>query len=215
MVKGKIISVILIDDHPVVRAGYRRLLESVSDICVLAEAGDGESGYALYKEHRPDVVVLDLKMPGIDGLETLRRIKSSNSAANILVFSMYSNEVLVQRTLQAGATGYLTKQVGLDQMIKAIRKVSEGQQYIDQQLPKGAGENIFSGSPEDIIQILTKREFQLFKLLAEGNTIKEIAEILSISPKTVGVHHVNIMKKLKLHTTAQLVHLAIRCNIIL
>ena len=214
MVKGNI-SVLLIDDHPVVRSGYRRLLEGASDIYVVAEAGDGETGYALFKEHKPNVVVLDLKMPGIDGLETLHRIKSNDSAANILVFSMYSNEILVRRALQAGATGYLTKQVGLEQMIDAIRKVSQGKQYIDQQLPKGACENVFSGSPEDIMQILTKREFQLFKLLAEGNTIKEIANTLSISPKTVGVHHVNIMNKLKLHTTAQLVHLAIRCNIIL
>lgn len=208
------ISVLLVDDHPVVRAGYRRLLESTADICVVAEADSGEIGCNLFKKLKPDVVALDLKMPGIDGLETLRRIKAKDPSARILVFSMYSNQILVQRALQAGATGYLTKQSGLDQMINAVRQVYKGQLYIDKKLSEGMGENIFSGSSDDLTNILTKREFQLFKLLAEGNTIKEIAEILSISPKTVGVHHVHIMKKLKIHTIAQLVHLAIRCNVI-
>lgn len=212
--QSKQITVLLIDDHPVVRAGYRRLLESTTDISVVAEADNGETGCKLYREYTPDVVILDLKMLGIDGLETLRRIKAKDSAARILVFSMYGNKILVQRALQAGATGYLTKQSGSDQMITAVRKVHKGQQYIDQELTKSMSEGIFSGTPQDLMSALTKREFQLFKLMAEGNSIKEIGENLSISPKTVGVHHVNIMKKLELHSTAELIHLAIRCNVI-
>ncbi|MCK5715709.1 MAG: response regulator transcription factor [Nitrosomonadaceae bacterium] len=209
------ITVLLVDDHPVVRAGYRRLLESTTDLRVVAEADNGETGCKLYQKYTPDVVILDLKMPGIDGLETIHRIKAKDPAAHILVFSMYSNEILVKRALQAGATGYLSKKGGLDQMIKAVRRVNQGKKYLDQDLSKGIADNIFGNNAKDPINVLTKREFQLFKLLAEGNSIREIAETLSISPKTVGVHHDNIKKKLELKNTAQLIHLAIICNIIL
>lgn len=209
------ITVLLVDDHPVVRAGYRRLLESTTDLRVVAEADNGETGCKLYQKYTPDVVILDLKMPGIDGLETIHRIKAKDPAAHILVFSMYSNEILVKRALQAGATGYLSKRGGLDQMIKAVRRVNQGKKYLDQELTKGIADNVFGSNAEDPINVLTKREFQLFKLLAEGNSIREIAETLSISPKTVGVHHDNIKKKLELKNTAQLIHLAIICNIIL
>jgi two-component system invasion response regulator UvrY len=154
-------------------------------------------------------------MPGgIDGLETIRRIKAKNSSAHILVFSMHGNEILIQHVLKAGATGYLTKQGGLDQMIRAVREVNQGKLYVDQELTNGGSENQFTMSSEEIINSLTKREFQMFKLFAEGNSTKKIASILSISPKTVGVHHTNIMKKLKLHSSSQLIHLAILCNII-
>lgn len=213
--KDRKISVLLVDDHPVVRAGYRRLLESTTDIFVIADASDGKTGCNLFIKYKPDVVVLDLKMPGIDGLETLRRIKAKNPDARILVFSMYSNQILMRRALQAGATGYLSKQSGLDQMIDAVRQVRKGKVYIDKKLSRDLGDIVFDGSPKDLTEFLTKREFQLFKLLAEGNTVKEIAETLSISPKTVGVHQVNIMKKLKIHSIAKLVHLAIRCHVIL
>jgi len=214
LTKNKI-SVLLVDDHPVVRAGYKRLLESAPEIRVVAEADNGETGCELFQEYKPDVMILDLKMPGIDGLETIRRIRAKDPSARILVFSMYSNEILIQRALQAGATGYLTKQGGLDQMVKAVNQVSKGKQYIEKEISKRMGESVLNGSPEDLMSRLTKREFQLFKLLADGNSIKEIAETLSISPKTVGVHHANIMKKLKLHNISQLIHLAIHCKVIL
>lgn len=210
------ITVLLIDDHPVVREGYRRLLEeSGANISVVAEADNGETGCDYFEEYKPDVVILDLKMPGIDGLETIRRIKAKNPAAHILVFSMYGNEILIRRVLQAGATGYLTKQGGLNQMIRAVNEINQGKLYVDQELKNGGPDNQFTMSSVDIIDILTKREFQLFKLFAEGNSVKEISGILSISPKTVGVHHVNIMKKLKLRNISQLIHLAILCNILL
>jgi two-component system invasion response regulator UvrY len=210
------ITVLLIDDHPVVRAGYQRLLEeNKTNIRVVAEADNGETGCALFEEYKPDVVIVDLNMPGgIDGLETIRRIKAKNSSAHILVFSMHGNEILIQHVLKAGATGYLTKQGGLDQMIRAVREVNQGKLYVDQELTNGGSENQFTMSSEEIINSLTKREFQMFKLFAEGNSTKKIASILSISPKTVGVHHTNIMKKLKLHSSSQLIHLAILCNII-
>lgn len=208
------ITVLLVDDHPVVRAGYRRLFESTPDIRVVAEAEDGETGYALYREYKPDVVVLDLNMAGTGGLETLHRIKARDANARVLVFSMYSNETIVQRTLQLGATGYLTKQGSPGQMIDAVRQVKRGQLYIDPVLTSClVGQNL-NKTQEDPLSVLSKREFQIFKLLAEGNSVIQIAAMLSISPKTVGVHHTNITRKLKLQNTAQLVRLALHCNVI-
>ncbi len=213
---GEPITVILVDDHPVVRAGYRRLLESTTNIRVVAEADDGETGHLLYLEHKPDVVVLDLNMAGIGGLETIRRIKAGDPDVRILVFSMLNSEAMVQHALKTGASGYITKQCGAKQMIQAIRQVSQGKKYIDPEMASSIAANMtLNSASEDPLSILTEREFQIFKLMAEGNSCAQIAGMISISPKTVGVHHTNIMKKLKLQNMAQLVRLAISCNVTL
>ena len=208
----KSIKVMLVDDHPVVRDGYRHLLENTPDIRVVAEANDGEEACALYPHHMPDVVVLDLSMPGIGGLETLRRIKAKDPAINILVFSMHDSETLVLRSLEAGATGYLTKQGGVAQMVEAVRQVAQGKLFVDAKyLPDLIQHRLLP--TEDPLQALSAREFQIFQLLAEGHSVSDIAVMLSISPKTVGVHHAHIMRKLRLQNAAQLVRLAIRCNV--
>ncbi|SFP92936.1 two component transcriptional regulator, LuxR family [Nitrosomonas cryotolerans] len=209
------ITVMLVDDHPVVLTGYRRLLESTMDISVIAEANDGETGYILYQTHEPDVVILDLNMVGIDGLETMRRIRAKSPEARILIFSMHINETLVLRALKLGAAGYLTKHCGAKQMIQAIRQVKQGQKYIDPELASSIAISLtMENSSEDPLNSLSAREFQIFKLMAEGNSCAQIAGTLTISPKTVGVHHTNIMKKLKLNNSSQLVRLAINCDII-
>ena len=208
------IKVILVDDHPVVRDGYRRLLEQMPNIKVVAEAGDGESGYDCYRKLAPDVLVLDINMPGIGGLETIRRIKAYDEKARILVFSMHSNEIMIQRALEAGALGYLTKQGGMGQMVQAVQQVAKGRMFIDADHVTSLAQHKLSDSTADPIRVLSAREFQLFKLLAEGHSVSEIANMLSISAKTVGVHHTNIMKKLGLQNASQLVRLAIMCNVI-
>lgn len=208
------ITVILVDDHPVVRDGYRRLLEQMPNIKVVAEAGDGESGYDCYRKLAPDVLVLDINMPGIGGLETIRRIKAYDEKARILVFSMHSNEIMIQRALEAGALGYLTKQGGMGQMVQAVQQVAKGRMFIDADHVTSLAQHKLSDNTADPIRVLSAREFQLFKLLAEGHSVSEIANILSISAKTVGVHHTNIMKKLGLQNASQLVRLAIMCNVI-
>lgn len=211
----KVITVLLIDDHPVIHTGYRRLLESMPEFRVVADADNGETGCMLYELHHPDVVIVDLNMPGIGGLETIRRIKAKNPAANILVFSMDTNKVIVQRSLDMGAIGYLTKQSDSSQLSQAIRLVSRRQPYIDPKLAQGLfNEEAHNSLIKNPLQALSKREFQLFQLFAEGRSCVQIAEIISISPKTVGVHHANIMKKLNLKNTAQLVHMAIEHDII-
>jgi len=215
MVKDHPINVLLIDDHPVVHTGYRRLFESTSDIQVIADANDGETGCVLYALYHPDVVIVDLNMPGIGGLETIRRIKMRNPDAHILVFSVYTNEVMARRALEMGATGYLSKQGDVEQLLKAVRQVKQGRPYIDAELiPNMLTDKMHGDIPKNPLEILSKREFQLFKLLAEGNSIIQIAEMISISPKTVGVHHANIMRKLNLQNTAQLVRMAISCDVI-
>lgn len=212
---SKLIDVLLIDDHPVVRAGYRRILENTPDICVVAEAGNGETGCTLYQQYKPDVVIVDLNMPGIGGLETVNRIKKKNPEAKLLIFCMHTNETMVRRTLEMGATGYLTKQEGPDQLVKAVRQVNQGSIYIDPQVTSTMfTEKTLNCSSNSPLDALSKREYQLFQLMAEGESCSRIAGILSISPKTVGVHHANIMKKLKLKNTTELVRLAIRFNVI-
>ena len=208
------ITVLLVDYHAVVRAGCRLVLEDAQDIQVVAEAGDGEAGYARYKEHAPDVVLLDLNMSGIDGLETIRRIKAYDPQARILIFSMHNNESIIQRTLEAGATGYLTKQCGMGKMVEAVRQVAQGKPFIDTECVSRMSRKKMLPSTEDPLKTLSSREFQVFKMLAEGHATSGIASILSISSKTVGVHHTNIMKKLGFQNTAQIVRLALRCDVI-
>lgn len=210
----KPISILLVDDHPVVRTGYRRLLESTSGMRVVAEADNGQAGYQFYVEHQPNVTILDLNMPGIDGLETIRRIKAYNPAAKILVFSMLNNSAMVKCSLKAGATGFISKQSGISEMIQAVQTVSSGKQYIESELAASIVTKRYEGISEGPLDILTKREFQLFKMLAEGSSAAEIAKELSISPKTVGVHHSNIMRKLQLKNIAQLVRAAINNNVV-
>ena len=214
LASGKPITVMLVDDHPVVRDGYRRLLETEADISVVAEASNGEICCSEYKKYMPDVVVLDLSMPGIGGLEAMRRIRAYDPGAHILVFSMHASESMVSHAMQAGATGYLTKQGGMGQMIKAVREVARGERFIDAKYAPDTASNKTDNSPPDPLNALSPREFQIFKLMAEGHSVSDIASALFISPKTVGVHHTNIMKKLGLHNTAQVVRLAIRCNVI-
>lgn len=207
------IRVLLADDHPVVRDGYRCLLEGTDDIVVVAEAMDGETTLSLYSECRPDVVVLDLNMPGIGGLATIERLLRKDQDARILVFSTHDSQEVIQRTIQAGAKGFLIKSSHVDQLMEAIRQVARGRVYIDPTCVMDLAANQINKT-SDPLSILTPREFEIFRLLADGMTTGKIAETISISAKTVGVHHANIMRKLNLENGAQLVRLAIRSRII-
>jgi two-component system invasion response regulator UvrY len=212
----KSITILLVDDHPVVRTGYRRLLESTPDMIVVAEAENGATGYQLWQEHKPDVIILDLNMPGICGFETIHRIIGKDPTARILVFSMLNNVTMVHRALKAGAKGFISKQSGMGEMILAVRQVSMGQSYIESDLANKIAVNATTHKEnyENPFDLLTKREFQIVKLIAEGNSNAEIAVKISISPKTVSVHYLNLMRKLELQNTTQLIRLAIEHNII-
>ncbi len=205
-------TVMLVDDHPIVRDGYRKLLESQPDITVVAALDNGESACTQYATVNPDVVVLDLNMPGIGGLETIRRIRAKDAMAKILVFTMHDSKIMVSRALEAGAAGYLIKSSAAGEMIEAVRQVSSGNIYLDHHLPTDTKQA--TKAYNDPVEVLTKREFQIFCALAEGQSVNEIAGAISISPKTVGVHQTNLMKKLNLKNSAELAHLAIQSGIV-
>jgi two-component system invasion response regulator UvrY len=210
---SKPIRVFLVDDHPVVRDGYRRLLDNNPDIEVVAEVGSGEEACQQYTLVNPDVVVLDLNMPGIGGLETISRLLSKDSEAHILVFSMHESQIMIIRALEAGASGYLPKSSAASQMIDAVRSVARGKPFLSQTIVPSIIDKLQKndGNP---LKLLSKREFEVFLRLADGNSVAEIANELSISPKTAGVHQTNIMRKLELRNTAELTRLAIRCGVI-
>ena len=206
------ITVMLVDDHPVVRNGYSKLLDNQPDISVAAEFDNGEEACVNYPDVKPDVVILDLNMPGIGGLETIRRLIAKDPKAKILVFTMHDSKIMVIRTLEAGAAGYLLKSSSAEEMIEAVRQVSSGNNYFDHNLPADFKKS--TSTSNNPVELLTKREFQIFCALAEGQSVSEIAKIISISPKTVGVHQTNLMKKLNLKNAAELTHLAIQSGIV-
>jgi len=208
------IRVLLTDDHEVVRAGYTRLLESTSDINVIAEASSGEEACTNYFECRPDVLIMDLNMPGMGGLEACRRIRARDPNANILVFSVHENEVMLERALDAGIKGYISKRSASRVMIQAVRKVAAGDVYVGEEMMShlvGQRKSEDGGQLKD----LTPREFEVFRLLADSKSVNEIAGILNISPKTAGHHMTHIKEKLGISNIAELTHLAIRLGIII
>jgi two-component system invasion response regulator UvrY len=202
------IKVILVDDHAVVRAGFRLLLSSVDHIDVIAEAERGEQACQLYLEKRPDVIVLDLSMPGIGGLETIRRILLRDSAAKILVFSVHDELVYVNRALAAGAKGYITKNTAPAILLEAIEKIAAGEIYIEQGLRKNLPEPDSESEYRALIDALSPREFDIFRLLAKGLTIHKISDELCLGFKTVANYGTQIKSKLKVSTTAELAHIA-------
>ena len=207
------IKVLLVDDHEVVRAGYRRLLEATADIVVIAEAVDGESAYTGFFQYQPDVLVMDLSMPGMGGLEASMRILAKDSAAKILVFSVHENEVFLSRVLDSGILGYISKRSASRVMIEAVRQVAAGSVYVGQELMPYLVKR--KTTPESgAVAGLTPREFEVFHLLADSKSVNDIAGILNLSPKTVGHHCTSVKKKLGVPDIAALTRLAIRMGVI-
>ncbi len=207
------INVLLVDDHEVVRAGYRVLLENVDDIHVLSEADSGEQAIRQFMDLSPDVVIMDLSLPGMGGLEAIRRIVSRDSNARILVFSMHEDTIFVEQALQAGAKGYITKRSASDVLVEAIRKVAEGGQYLESSLIQHLATHKALGRNTPFVE-LSPREFEVFCLLAEGLKVNDISERLCLSNKTVANYSTQVKSKLDTNTTAELARLAIRHGLI-
>ena len=203
----RVVTVLLVDDHAVVREGCRRLLECGADIRVIAEAGTGEDGCRLFESHRPDVVVMDVGLPGIGGIEAARRILARDSAARILMFSMHEDVVFSSRALQVGARGYVTKSSASHVLTAAVRVVAGGRLYISREMAQELAVRMVPGSHHPL-HALSAREFEVFRLLVAGHPIAEIARLLSLSCKTVANHQSNIRAKLDTSTGAQLVRMA-------
>jgi two-component system invasion response regulator UvrY len=207
------IRVLLVDDHEVVRAGYRRLLDSTPDVRVVADASTGEQAISLYSESHPDVVVMDLTMSGMGGLEASRRILLRDNKARILVFSVHENEVFLNRALDQGVVGYISKRSASRVMVEAVRKVAAGEMYVGQEMVRYLVER-HRAPHRDLLAELSPREFEVFRLLVDSKSVNEIAALLHLSPKTVGHHMTSIKNKLGISDIAGLTRLAIRAGII-
>lgn len=211
---SRTIRILLVDDHPAVRFAYRALLEEDGSASVVAEGERGEDVCTLYFQHRPDLAIIDLNLPGLGGLEAIRRIVVKDPLARILVFSAYESEIQICRALEAGALGYITKRCGVSQMKMAVSSVAAGNAYIDPVYVNSIAAKRLFGGKDNPLQVLSPREFQIFESLARGESLGDIAAKLFISPKTVSVHQSNLMRKLGMHNVAQLVRMAIDCQII-
>jgi len=207
------INVMLVDDHAVVRMGFKMLLESDADITVVAEAESGEQAIQRYMEHKPNVVVMDITMPGIGGLEAIERILAKDSAAKILVLSAHEDSVHPKRVLNAGAMGYLTKRSAAEELIKAIRTVATGKKYLEASVAQQMAIQQLSGD-QNPVDVLSPREFEVFMALAKGKTTNEIAETLFLSPRTVGTHLYNIKQKLNANNSAEIALIAMRSGLL-
>ncbi len=207
------INVMLVDDHAVVRMGFKMLLESAADIKVIAEAENGETAIKAYMEHKPNVVVMDITMPGMGGLEAIERILAKDSGAKILVLSAHEDSVHPKRVLNAGAMGYLTKRSAAEELIKAIRSVASGKKYIEAGVAQQMAIQQLSGS-QSPVDVLSEREFEVFMSLAKGKTTNEIAENLFLSPRTVGTHLYNIKQKLNAQNSAEIALIAMRSGLL-
>lgn len=207
------IRIVLVDDHAVVRAGFRRLLDEAADMQVVAEGESGEEAYQAYLRHRPDVAVLDIAMPGIGGLSAIRRIMTKDKNARILVLSVYEDPVLASRVLQSGALGYLTKRCVPELLIEAVRVIADGKQFLDREIAQELAFGQMSSKP-DPFKNLSEREFEVFCMLAKGVSVNDIAALLCLSPKTVGTYQTHILKKLGVSNSVSLARLAIRRGLI-
>jgi DNA-binding NarL/FixJ family response regulator len=207
------ISVLLVDDHPVVRAGYRRLLEQAGGLCVVAEADDAEHAYALHGELAPELTLTDLSMPGAGGLELIRRLRARDAQVRVLVFSMHDSPMLVSRALDAGALGFVSKSAAPEGLVAAVRAVAAGQRHLGPGLAPATPQGQAAREAQALAQ-LTEREFALFRLLAQGHSVAECAGILKLSTKTLSNYQTQVKDKLGVATTAAMAHLAIRHGIV-
>ena len=209
----QVLRIMLVDDHAVVRMGFRLLLDTTSDLRVVAECGSGEEALQCFAEVNPDVVVLDLSMGGMGGLEALSRLLAKWPATRVLVLSAHEDTAHPRRALAAGALGYLTKRSAAEALIEAIRQVAAGMLFLE---PALAQEIIVEqvGSQGSPLEALSAREFEVFVMLARGKSVADIAAVLFLSPRTVGTHLYNIKQKLGAGNAAELTLIAIRNGLI-
>ena len=209
----KKISVILADDHAVVRMGFRLLLQDTKDITVAGEAESGEEVLKLLNTLTADVIVMDLSMPGIGGLETISRVVHKDKSPKILILSAHEDAIHPKRSLKAGANGYLSKRGAAEELIKAIRQIHSGNMYIEPSIAQKVAMSQMGGESSPV-EVLSEREFDVFMALANGKTVNQIAETLHLSPRTVGTHLYNIKQKLNASNQTELALIAIKSGLI-
>ncbi len=207
------LKVMLVDDHAVVRMGFKLLLEASDDIEVVAEAESGEAAYQAYGAVAPDVVVMDIAMPGMGGIEAIKRLTAKDSHVRILALSAHEDISHPMRALQAGAMGYLSKRSAPEVLIDAIRALAHGQRFVDPQIAQRIALQTIGGD-KSLVEKLSAREFEVFTQLARGQSVAQISDTLNLSNSTVGTHLYNIKQKLGLSNQAEMTLLALRQGLI-
>ena len=203
----------LVDDHAVVRTGFRLLLQAFADIEVIAEADSGEAACQMYESVAPDVVVMDIAMAGMGGIEAIKRLMAKDAKARILALSAHEDTSHPKRALQAGALGYLSKRSAPEVLIDAIRAIARGQRYLDAQIAQRMAVQAIDGNKGPMDK-LSPREFEVFVQLARGQSVAQISETLALSSSTIGTHLYNVKQKLGLVNQAEMTLLAVRHGLI-
>jgi two-component system, NarL family, invasion response regulator UvrY len=209
-----VIRVLLVDDHAVVRTGFRLLLQSIGEVTVVAEAESGEAACQLYSELEPDVVVMDIAMPGMGGVEALRRMRARHPQVRVLTLSAHDDPMHARRCLQEGALGFLSKRSAPEALVQAVTVVASGRRYLDAALAQKLALADFDGASKSPLERLSEREFEVFVRLAGGATVQRIAQDLKLSASTVGTHLYNIKQKLGVENQSELTLIAIRHKLI-
>lgn len=209
-------TIVLAEDHNVVRQALRLLIESADDFSVIGESSDGLDAVNIVERLQPDILVLDIMLPGLNGLEVMLRVRRRSPETRVIVLSMYSDEAYILQALRNGAHGYVLKEASADELLNAIREVSEGHRYLSPPLSERAIEAYIQRAQEETepYLALTEREREVLQLAAEGNSNPQIADRLSISPRTVETHRANLMQKLDLRNQTDIVRYAIRRGIL-
>jgi two-component system response regulator NreC len=210
---ARVTRILLVDDHSVVRQGFRLILSSQTDMEVVGEAANGREAIELSEQLRPDVIVMDVAMPELNGIEATRRISQTQPHTKILALSMHKDSVYVREILRAGAKGYLLKDAIDHDLVFAVRSVAKGDGYISPAVSEAVLSD-YRKHVSDPIDLLSSREREILQMIAEGNTNKEIATSLNLSVHTVDAHRGRIMEKLNLHSTGELVRFAMRKGLI-
>lgn len=208
------IKLLIADDHAVVREGLKRILHEIPEVEVAGETETGEETLKRLFSEDWDLVILDLSLPGSSGLEILKIVKHKQPKLPVLILSMHSEDQFAVRVLKAGASGYLTKESAPDELVKAIRKIMSGGKYVTPTLAEKLASNISPESDRPAHELLSDREFQVIRMLAQGKAVKEIAEELALSVKTVSTYRMRALEKLNVHSNAQLIHYAIENGLV-
>jgi two-component system invasion response regulator UvrY len=209
-----LIKILLVDDHELVRLGIKRILQDVSGLKVVGETSTGEEAVRLSKELIPDVVLMDVQMPGIGGLEATRKMVRHNPDIKVLALTIYGDEPYPSRLLQAGAVGYMTKGCAAEEMIRAIRTVHSGQRYISSDIAQQLALKRFTKAEDSPLDILSERELQIMLMITSGQKVQEISTKLCLSPKTVNSYRYRVFEKLSINSDVELTLLAIRLGLL-
>ena len=208
------ISVLLTDDHMLVRSGIRRLLEDSQQVKIVGEADCGEDSIQLAQELKPDVILMDVSMPGIGGVEACRRILQRNPKQKIIVLTIHNEQTFPKRMLEIGAKGYLTKDCGVEEMLNAIRQVYNGGAYIVPSIAQQLALSLLPGSEHNPIDRLSRREFQVMLMISHGLTNAEISDKLCLSPKTISTYRLRLLEKLGAQNEVDLIKIAVEQGIV-